>query len=63
MVDRYFKQVIRMAIEMAKEDPFVAKAALERLIASGEVDARDVAYLVKMCDEAIQRTAGEPSDR
>ena len=63
MVDRYFKQIIRMAIEMAKEDPFVAKDALERLISSGEVEACDVAYLVKMCDEAIQRAAWNPSDR
>jgi len=48
MVDRYRKRIIRMVIEIAKDDPEFIVLVIAELEASGEIEQGELDYLKRI---------------
>jgi hypothetical protein len=54
MVDRYRRKVASMVIQLAKDDPELVKAMIQKLKRSGEIEADDLYYLERIADRWIR---------
>ena len=62
MVDRYRKKIAAMVIQLAKDDPSLVKAIIQKLKRSGEIEADDLYDLERIADRWI-KIAGENLQR
>ena len=56
MVDRYRRKIAAMVIQLAKDDPKFVKEMIQKLNRSGEIEADDFPYLVRIADRWIAIT-------
>ena len=54
MLGNYRKRIAAMAIQLAKDDPQLAKDVIARLREAGDIEADDLVYLDRIADRWIR---------